>query len=135
MAAWSDYQEEVAKFFRALGLDAETNVTIRGVRTSHDVDVVVRSKHAGLKITWLVECKAWNSAVPKEKVLALRMIVDDTGADRGFLMAEKGYQSGALEAAHLTNVTLTSLADLRETLAYDLGLSQLKSLARTSDSV
>jgi hypothetical protein len=63
-------------------------------------------------MTWLVECKAWSSAVPKEKVFALRTIVEDTGADRGFVMAEKGYQSGALEAARLTNVMLTSRADL-----------------------
>jgi hypothetical protein len=44
---WSGYQEEVAGFFRSLGLSATTNATIEGVRTSHDVDVVVRSKHAG----------------------------------------------------------------------------------------
>lgn len=134
MAEWSDYQERVAQFFRNLGLSAETNVPVDGVRTSHDVDVVVRSKHAGLDVLWLVECKAWKSAVPKEKVLTLRTIVDDTGADRGFLMAESGYQSGALEAARLTNVLLTSLADLKETLTYELGMSQLKTLFARVDS-
>jgi len=55
---WSDYQEEVAEFFRSLGLAAETNVTVRGVRTNHNVDVVVRSKHVGFEILWLIECKA-----------------------------------------------------------------------------
>lgn len=134
MAEWSDYQEEVAQFFRDLGLEAETNVTVQGVRTNHDVDVVVRSKLAGIDVRWLVECKAWKTAIPKEKVLALRMIVDDTGADRGFLMAESGYQSGALEAARLANVMLTSLSDLRETLAYELGMFQLKTLLARADS-
>lgn len=52
MAGWSDYQEEVARFFRELGLDARTNVTIDGVRTTHDVDVVVRSRHTGLEVVW-----------------------------------------------------------------------------------
>lgn len=134
MAEWSDYQEKVAQFFRDLGLSAETNVTVQGVRTSHDVDVVVRSKHAGFDVRWLVECKAWKSAIPKEKVLALRTIVEDTGADRGFIMAESGYQSGALEAARLANVLLSSLADLNETLAYELGMSQLKALFARVDS-
>ncbi len=134
MAEWSDYQERVAQFFRNLGLSAETNVTVKGVRTNHDVDVVVRSKHAGFDVLWLVECKAWRSAIPKEKVLALRTIVDDTGADRGFIMAESGYQSGALEAARLANVTLTSLADLKETLAYEVGMAQLKALLVRTDS-
>jgi hypothetical protein len=131
---WSKYQEEVAQFFRDLGLDAKTNETIKGARTTHDIDVVVRSKHAGLEVVWLVECKAWRSRVPKEKVLALRTIVDDAGADRGFVMAERGYQSGALEAARLANTTLTSLSDLRETLAYELGLSRLRTLAARLDA-
>jgi hypothetical protein len=77
MADWSEYQEEVAQFFRDLGLTAETNATIEGVRTSHEIDVVVRSKHVGIPIMWLVECKHWQSPIPKEKVLALRSIVDD----------------------------------------------------------
>ena len=52
------------------------------------------------------------SKVSKLHVLALREIVSDTGADRGILLAEHGFQSGALEAAALTNVQITSLADL-----------------------
>jgi restriction system protein len=128
VATWSDYQEEVAQFFRDLGLEAETNAPLQGVRTSHNIDVLVRSKHAGLDLVWIVECKQWKSRVKKEKVLALRAIVDDTGVDRGFIMAERGYQSGALEAARLANVMLTSLADLRETLGYELGMAQLRAL-------
>ena len=134
MPEWSDYQEEVAEFFRSLGLAAETNVTVPGVRTRHNVDVVVRSKHVGFEILWLTECKAWIAAIPKETVLALRSIVEDTGADRGFLMAERGYQSGALEAARLTNVVLTSLADLKETLAYDIGMAKLNTLLTRVES-
>lgn len=134
MASWSDYQEEVATFFRQLGLAAETNVAVPGVRTSHDIDVVVRSEHAGFHVLWVVECKAWKRAITKEKVLALRSIVDDIGADRGFVMAERGYQSGALEAARYANVMLTSLGDLRETLAFEVGMAKLKSLLERAES-
>jgi hypothetical protein len=134
MAAWSEYQEEVAQLFRDLGLSAETNATLEGARTSHQVDVLVRSKLAGIKMTWLVECKQWKAAVPKEKVAALRTIVNDTGADRGFIMAESGYQAGALEAARLTNISLTSLRDLKETAAYELGTIKLESLWVRCDS-
>jgi hypothetical protein len=73
-------------------------------------------------------------AIPKEKVFALRSIVEDTGADRGFLMAQSGYQSGALEAARLTNVVLTSLADLKETLAYEIGMAKLNTLLSRAGS-
>lgn len=47
MTAWRDYQEEAAAFFRSIGLSAETDKTIIGVRTSHDVDVLVKSQHYG----------------------------------------------------------------------------------------
>lgn len=49
----------------------------------------------------------------------------DLGADRGILMAESGYQRGALEAAQLTNVQLTSLAELTVTASKALVMAQL----------
>jgi restriction system protein len=133
MADWSDYQKQVAAFFREFGLKAETDVTVAGTRTKHAVDVVVDLTHVGMPVRWLVECKAWSRPVAKETILAHRMIVQDVGADRGLVMAEKGYQKGALEAAHLANIQLTSLADLRELNQFDLGMSRLKSLRRRVD--
>jgi hypothetical protein len=110
---WQDYQNEVATFFRSLGLIAQTDLTLQGVRTTHDVDVVVRSQHVGFTITWIVECKHWKRRVTKLHVLALREIVADLGADRGILLSEAGFQSGAVEAANLTNVHVNSLATLQ----------------------
>jgi restriction endonuclease len=135
MAEWSDYQEEVAKFFRSIGLQADTNVTLKGVRTSHDIDVVVRSNHVGFDLLWLVECKHWKTAVSKLHVLALREIVSDLGADRGILMAESGFQSGAQEAARLTNVQLTSLAELKVTASDALGRAQQADLATAANEI
>jgi restriction system protein len=133
MAEWADYQEEVAQFFRGLGLEASTSVTLKGVRTSHDIDVVVRSDHVGFNLLWLVECKHWKNAVSKLHVMGLREIVSDIGADRGLLMAEGGYQRGALEAAQLTNVQLTSLAELTCTASDALGRAQLRDIQEHVD--
>lgn len=125
---WNDYQQEAAALFRSMGLDAATDVTIQGVRTKHDVDVVVRSHYAGFDITWLVECKHWKSPVSKLHVLALREIVSDTGADRGILLCEVGFQSGAIEAANLTNVQVTSLENVRTTAGGDICAMRLREL-------
>ena len=84
---WQDYQEEADAFFRELGLEAEADVTLQGIRTKHDIDVLVKTHHAGFDITWIIECKHWNTRVSKLHVLALREIVNDTGADRGILLA------------------------------------------------
>ncbi len=125
---WRDYQEEAAEFFRSLGLDAETDVTIQGVRTKHDVDVLVKSHHAGFDVTWIIECKHWNFKVSKLHVLALREIVNDIGADRGILLAEKGFQSGAIEAANLTNVQVTSLAEVENSASNAINSMKLRDI-------
>jgi len=127
-ADWQEYQEEVATFFRSLGLEAQTDVTTQGVRTTHDIDVLVKSQQVGFVITWIIECKHWRRPVTKLHVLALREIVTDLGADRGIMLSEAGFQSGALEAAGLTNVHLSSLANLRETASAEIMAMRLREL-------
>jgi restriction system protein len=134
MPDWNDYQEEVADFFRGIGLEAATNETVEGIRTSHDIDVAVRTNHVGLDLFWVIECKQWKSPITKLHVLALREIVADTGADRGIMMAENGYQRGALEAAQLTNVQLTSLVELSITARGALDAVQLNLMQERIDS-
>jgi len=126
---WRDYQEEAAAFFRSLGQSADTNVTLHGVRTSHDIDVVVKSKHVGFEVLWLVECKHWKSPVSKLHVLGLREIVNDLGADRGILLCEAGFQAGAIEAANLTNVQVSSLATLSMKTQNDVSAMRLRDLS------
>ena len=125
---WKKYQEDAASYFRSLGLDASTDITVRGVRTSHDIDVLVKSQHAGFDIIWLIECKHWKTPVNKLHVLALREIVADVGADRGILLSEVGFQSGAKEAANLTNVQVTSINQMRETASSSIYAMRLRDL-------
>lgn len=125
---WKEYQEEAASLFRSLGLNASTDVTVEGVRTNHDIDVLVKSNHVGFDITWLVECKHCKTRVSKLHVLALREIVADIGADRGILLSETGFQSGAIEAANLTNVQVTSLAEVSATARNDIYSMRMRDL-------
>lgn len=111
---WREYQQQAADFFTKLGLHAEIEKKVDGARGSHDVDVYVEGKYKGIDFKWVVECKAWSSNIPKEKVMALSSIVQDVGADRGFLLSETGFQSGAIKAASKSNITLTSLQDMAE---------------------
>ena len=124
--SWQEYQEEVATFFRSLGLEAKTNLTVQGVRTTHDIDVFVKSDYVGFVVVWIIECKHWERRVTKLHVLALREIVTDVGADRGILLSEAGFQSGAVEAATLTNVHVNSLANLRQTANAEIMAMRLR---------
>lgn len=109
---WFDFQEKIAQHFRCLGVSAVTNETVRGIRTDHDIDVYVTSQYLCTNIKWIVEAKYWKTKVPKEKVLALRTIVDDVGADKGFIISEAGFQSGSKEAAQNTNIVLLTFDEL-----------------------
>lgn len=114
MKAWERYQHDTAALLRELGFTAVVNDSIAEPNgTVHAVDVSARRTLAGVSLLWIVECKLWNRRVPIEKVATLKSIVDWIGADRGLLMSEQGFQSGAIRMARQKNITLSSLADLR----------------------
>lgn len=122
---WRRHQEVTAGLFRSLGCSAEVDKLVIGARAEHKIDVWVVFSKFGFQNKWAIECKYWNSNVPKEKVLALKSIVDDVGADRGFIISKTGFQSGAIRAAAYTNITLTSIEDLRQTVNGELAQSAL----------
>ncbi|PHQ31987.1 restriction endonuclease [Rhodopirellula bahusiensis] len=113
-AGWFKFQEDIKEHFLSLGADAETNVSVQGARTIHDVDVLVRTRFLGENLQWIVEAKHWKTKITKLHVLALRTIADDVGADRAFIVSTSGFQKGAYEAADNTNVTLKTFKELRE---------------------
>lgn len=113
-SAWYTFQEEIATYFRSLGTYAETNKTVQGVRTKHDIDIYIKTKFLNVDLVWIVEAKKWQSKVPKEKVLALRSIVDDIGADKGLIISEVGFQKGAYEAARDTNILLYTIDEFKK---------------------
>jgi Restriction endonuclease len=106
---------------RELGFSTEVNARIAEANGAvHPIDVASRRTVAGVDLLWIVECKHWNKPVPMEKVLVLRSLVIDLGADRGLLMSESGLQSGAIRTASQMNITLSSLADLRANAADEI---------------
>ncbi len=113
---WHVYQEATAEVFRRLGCNAQVDFRVTGARATHDIDVYATFLRSGILCTWVIECKLWKTRVPKEKVLALKSLIDDLGADRGIIVSEAGFQPGAQDAARGTNITLvTSLDDFAKT--------------------
>lgn len=109
---WREYQIKTAELFSGIGLHTEIEYEVEGVRGKHEIDVYAVGEFNGIEFKWVIECKAWKTNIPKEKVLALSAIVQDVGADKGFLMSEVGFQSGAIRSSQMSNVTLTSIKDL-----------------------
>jgi hypothetical protein len=133
---WKDYQMRAADFFRSLGFDAVTDSEVIGVRANHLVDVSVTFTRFGIRQFWVVECKFWQTAIPKEKVLTLQSIIQDVGADKGFLLSESGFQAGAVRAAESTNILLTSLETLRADATSELAVLSIDhALRRYEDAL
>jgi Restriction endonuclease len=125
---WKNYEEQTAEFFRSLSCRVGLGATIKGARAKHKIDVWVVFTRFGIETKWVVDCKFWRKPATKEKVLALVSVVDDVGADRGILVSQRGFQAGAVRAAEHTNITLTSLEELKQTAQNDLIVSALHAL-------
>lgn len=110
---WYKFQEEIKNHFESLGATASSNVRIQGSRGYHDIDVLIRPKFFGKEIIWIVEAKNWTSNVSKEKAMALHSVVQDIGADRGFIISSKGFQKGAYEYVKNTNISLVNFEDFK----------------------
>ena len=126
MKQWEEYQHQAASLLRELGFSAQVNAQVTEANGAvHAIDVAARRTVAGVDLLWIVECKYWNKPVPIEKVLTLRALILDLGADRGVLMSESGFQSGAIRTASQKNITLTSLDDLRVNAAEEILASRI----------
>jgi hypothetical protein len=121
MKPWEQYQHQAAGLLRELGFSAEVDASLTEANgTVNAIDVAARRTVAGVELLWIVECKYWKRRVSIEKVDALWSRVLKLGADRGLLMSESGFQSGAIRTAKEKNITLTSLDDLRANAADEI---------------
>ena len=121
MEEWEQYQHQAAGLLRELGFTAEVDASLTEANGAvHAIDVAARRAVVGVDVLWIVECKYRGRPVSMGMVRELRSLVIDLGADRGLLMSESGFQSGAIRTARQKNITLTSLADLRADAADEI---------------
>lgn len=105
-ATWQDLELSVARILSESGLRTERGKLLTTVRGSVEVDVYAEDQSITPPVVTLVECKHWKSAIPQTIVHAFRTTVVDSGANVGFIVSLRGFQSGAVNAAELTNIHL-----------------------------
>lgn len=106
--SWKGLQEEVARILRECDFRVEEPRTLDTVRGTVEIDVFAEEIVHGRKHMILCECKHWKSGVPKNTIHAFRTVVSDIGANVGYIIASKGFQSGASPAAAMTNLKLVT---------------------------
>jgi len=103
---WRDLEDKVLNIFLSLGYEARKHAKIKGVRATHEVDVIASIEYGGLQYKVVVECKFWKTKVKKAQVATLLTVVSDIGAEKGVIISKVGFQKGAIELAKSSNIEL-----------------------------
>ncbi len=111
---WKDLQNKVAQIYLDMGFDVEVEKSIETVRGLVNVDVYAEIGKKAPKDIKIVECKYWNSRVPKTIVHAFRTVIADFGANAGYIVSKKGFQKGAYAAAYKSNVYLMTFNEFQD---------------------
>jgi Restriction endonuclease len=112
--AWRQFERKIAAAFSEAGMKAQMDVLVAGVRTTHRIDVLVDvGIGVGPRRLWIIESKKHRRDIEKHVVMTLRSVVEDIGAERGFVVSETGFQPSAVAAAAVTNITLCTIDALR----------------------
>lgn len=113
-STWHDLQNFVGQLFTEIGYTVEISTVISLVRGNKEIDVFVQDHESEYGTTFLIECKFWNKPVNQETVHAFHTVINDAGANFGFIVSKKGFQSGSYEAAQKTNIKLVTLEELED---------------------
>lgn len=110
---WKELQNLVGNLFTEMDYDVEIEKTIKLVRGKKEIDVYVKDTKSSSNLTFLIECKYWETKVSQETVHGFRTVVQDSGANAGYIVSLNGFQSGAYEAAALSNIFLVTFEELQ----------------------
>ena len=88
-------------------IKVEHDVDIKGLTTTHQIDVLWRFAKGGITYLTLVQAKDWDSMIKQEQVLAFHAVLNDIpGQPRGVMVTRSGFQSGARTVAEAHGIGL-----------------------------
>ncbi|CAN7332468.1 restriction endonuclease [Acidovorax delafieldii] len=110
---WRTLQDNVGRLFRNIGLDATTEVPTATPRGNVTIDVVAIDRGSVDQIKYFVECKSWGKRVPQSVVHSFVHVMQESGANIGFIVSKHGLQSGAKQFTAHTNVAGLTFLELQ----------------------
>ena len=108
-----ELEELVKAILGECGMKAQRKVAMKMTRGSVEVDVLAEETVDGIVHRIICECKNWHTNVPRSVVHSFTSVMEGTGANRGYIISREGFQSGAIEAATLTNIELATFAEFQ----------------------
>jgi len=111
---WKELQTYVGQMFEECGFETEISKVVDLVRGKKEIDVFAIDTSSEYRPIILVECKFWNKALNQETIHSFRTVVNDFGANLGFIVSKNGFRAGCYEAVEKTNVRLVLLKELEK---------------------
>ncbi len=112
---WQKLELLVAKIQKSLAPDAvvQHNVKLQGLITevSRQIDVLVTQTVGQYKMMIAIDCKDYNCPVDIKGVEAFLGLINDIGAQKGAMVAPKGFTSAAKNRARKAGIELYSPVD------------------------
>lgn len=111
---WQELQNYVGKMFDECGFETEVSKIVNLVRGQKEIDVYAKDTESEYQSVILIECKFWNKPIPQETIHSFRTVMNDFGANLGFIVSKVGFQSGSYKAVEKTNIKLVTLEELEK---------------------
>jgi restriction system protein len=105
---WKTLQTEVGRILSECGFSVEIERKIESTRGAVELDVYAEETIRGRRYAIACECKHWKSRIPQTVIHGFRTVVQEIGANVGYIVSLEGFQSGAIAASELTNLQLVT---------------------------
>jgi hypothetical protein len=96
-----------------VGFETTIQKTIATARGKVEIDVFAKRDNPSSMVI-LSECKYWNRPVPKSAVHAFSKVIQDYGANVGYIISKMGFNAGAYDAANFTNIQLLTWEEFKD---------------------
>lgn len=103
-STWQELQINVNQILLEIGLESEIGKTIETPRGNVEIDVYAIDTKSVDRIKYIIECKNWANAIPQSVVHAFTTIMHESGGNIGYIISQKGLQSGAESYTKNTNI-------------------------------
>lgn len=108
---WKSLQDEVATILKECNFNVETEKVISSIRSNIEIDVFAKEEIEGREYSILCECKYWDTNIPQHVIHSFRTVLNDIGANIGYIISKKSFQKAAYDAVKSTNIKLCSYSD------------------------
>ena len=110
---WKDLQDKVCSILNQVGFLAETSKTCETPRGQVELDVYAVDPNSIDKITYVLECKNWETRVSQTIIHAFTTVMHETGAHIGYIISKAGFQSGAYDYITNTNISVFMFSEFQ----------------------